>query len=90
MAHDIPKIKVVVAAGVPVAEAIKAALPCRLNEFAARHGLARTAVSMCIHGRQRHERVRALLAAELGVEREWLDRLLDGARTRSAASEAAA
>lgn len=76
------KIKVIAATGIDPADAIKAALPCQINEFAEKHGLARTAVSMCIHGRQRHERVRAALAEELGVERAWLDDLLD---TRAAA-----
>lgn len=77
MPGDGSKIKVIAATGIPPADAIKAALPCQINEFAEKHNLARTAVSMCIHGRQRHERVRQALAEELCVDRAWLDELLD-------------
>lgn len=77
MPHKPVNIKVIIAAGARPADAIKASLPCQVTEFAEKYGLPRTAVSMCIHGRQRHERVRAALAAELGVDRAWLDDLLD-------------
>lgn len=77
MAPNSVNIKVIVAAGAAPADAIKAALPEGPAEFADRHGFPRSHVSRCIHGRQRHERIRALLAEELGVEREWLDKLLD-------------
>jgi hypothetical protein len=73
-------IKVVVAAGVPTPDAIKAALPGTAVAFADRHGFPKTHVSMCIYGRGRYEAVRAALAEELQVEREWLDELLDGMR----------
>lgn len=77
MAPRAVNIKVVVAAGVSAPDAIKAALHGDLAEFADRHGFPRPNVSMCIHGKQRHERIRQALAAELGVESEWLDDLLD-------------
>jgi len=84
MTHKAPKVKAVAAAGVSAPDAIKAALPMQLNEFARLHGFARTAVSMCIHGRQRHDRVRDALAEELGVSREWLDELIDGPKAPAA------
>jgi hypothetical protein len=70
-------IKVIVAAGVPLPQAIKAALPCTLAEFAEENGFPRPHVSMCIHGVQRLERVRDALAPKLGVDREWLDEQFD-------------
>jgi hypothetical protein len=43
-------------------------------------------VSMCIHGKQRHEKVREALAEELGVDREWLDEQLDRLSKEGAAA----
>jgi hypothetical protein len=83
-------IKVIVAAGAPIPGAIKAALPGGLTAFARRHGFHLSHVSMCINGHQRQEKVRAALAEELGVEREWLDDLLDGQMSAQAALKAAA
>lgn len=77
MGSSPPNIKVLVAAGVPIPEAVKACLGRRMNKLARANRIARTAFSNCIHGRQRHDRVRAILAAELQVEREWLDEQLD-------------
>jgi len=77
MPRESGKVKVIVATGVGITEAIKAALPLSISDFAERYQLARTAVSMCIHGRQRHERVREALARELNVDRAWLDEQLD-------------
>lgn len=71
------RIKVVVAAGIPFPDAVKAAIPGSLADFAARHDFTASAVSMCIHGRQRHERVREALVNELSVDRDWLDEQLD-------------
>ena len=70
-------IKVIVAAGVSVADAIRASLPGTLAQFARRHGFQPSQVSRCIHGHAREERVRDALASEFAVEREWLDELLD-------------
>jgi predicted Fe-Mo cluster-binding NifX family protein len=81
-------IKVVIAAGVSVPDAIKAALPGTASAFAERHGFLKPHVSMCIYGRGRYETVRAALASELNVEREWLDEVLDA--QRAAQAEAAA
>lgn len=72
-----PDIKVLIAAGASPRDAIKTALPGTFVEFAERHNFPPSAVSMCIHGRQKHERVRVALAEELGVERDWLDEILD-------------
>lgn len=83
MAQKLGNIKVFVAAGANAADAIKAALPSTYADFAERHGFWRTHVSSCVNGRQRHDRIRDALARELGVEREWLDELLD---TKSAAA----
>jgi hypothetical protein len=83
-------IKVILAAGVPVPQAIKAALPGGLVAFAARHKFHRSHVSMCINGHQRLDRVRAALAEELGVEREWLDAILDQQMAAWAAEKVAA
>lgn len=77
MAREPRNIKVILAAGVPLPQAIKAALPGTSAEFAERYGLFTPHVSNCIRGRQRHEKVRAALAKELRVEREWLDEQLD-------------
>lgn len=85
MAREPGNIKVIVAAGVALPDAIKAALPSTSAEFAEKYGLFTPHVSTCIRGKQRHEKVRAALAAELGVEREWLDRQLDGLRENVAA-----
>lgn len=80
MRESSPDIKAIVDAGVSPRDAIKAALKCSFADFAARNGFFPSHVSSCIHGRQRHERIRAALAEELGVEREWLDELLDAPR----------
>lgn len=71
-------IKVIVAAGVPITEAIKAALPGTCAEFADKYRLFTPHVSTCIRGKQRHRKVREALSKELQVEREWLDGQLDG------------
>ena len=70
-------VKVMVAAGASPRDAIKAALPSTFAEFADRHGFAASHVSRCSNGVQRHEAIRAALAQELDVEREWLDDALD-------------
>lgn len=75
--HTRANVKVMVAAGASPRDAIKAALPGTFAEFADRHGFFASHVSRCIHGTQRHDKVRAALAKELGVEREWLDEILD-------------
>lgn len=77
MGDERVNIKVVVEAGLSITEAIKAAVPGSLADFAARHDFHSSHVSMCIHGRRLHERIREALADELGVEREWLDDRLD-------------
>ena len=77
MGRKLGNIKVFVAAGASAPDAIKAALPDTYADFAERHGFWRAHVSSCVHGKQRHERIRVALAEELGVEREWLDDLLD-------------
>lgn len=74
---DKVNIKVVVAAGVSPRDAIKAALPGTFADFAKRHGLFQSHVSACVNGHSGYARVRAALAEELGVDREWLDELLD-------------
>jgi hypothetical protein len=74
-------IKVLVAAGTPVPGAIKAALGHNgVTRFAREKGFPHPNVSACIYGRQRHDRVRAALADQLGVDRPWLDSALDGLR----------
>jgi hypothetical protein len=80
MRTTLSPVKVIAASGIPAGEAIRAALSATgtIQDFADRHGLPRSAVSGCIHGHQRHERIRAALAIELGVDRPWLDGLLDG------------
>lgn len=78
-------IKVIVAAGASPRDAIKAALPGTFADFAGRHGFAPSHVSRCITGYQRHENIRAALAKELGVEREWIDELLDNGASQGAA-----
>lgn len=70
-------VKVMVAAGASPRDAIKAALPETFAEFADRHGFAASHVSRCINSVQRHEKIREVLAEELGVDREWLDKILD-------------
>lgn len=79
------KIKVLVAMGVPLPMAIKAALGVSVREFAAKHDLQETVVSGLINGSTPYpgERGRAALASELGVEREWLDSLLDAQREQA-------
>lgn len=84
MARAPGNIKVIVAAGVPLPDAIKAALPGTSADFAERHGLNPAHLSSCIHGRQRLDRIRSALAAELEVEREWLDEQLDRAPAKAA------
>lgn len=77
-----------IAAGASPAEAIRSALPGgtrKLSDFAERHGFNLPNVSNCIHGRERQPRVRAAFAEELGVEREWLDELLDSQAEQTAA-----
>lgn len=81
-------IKVVVAAGVPLPEAIKASLRVSCRQFALERGFFPPHVSSCIHGRQRHEKIRAALAEELGVEREWLEQQLDELAERRAKAAA--
>lgn len=77
MPQNRANIKVVVAAGVPIVDAIKAALPMTSAAFAAKYDFPPPHVSACINGHRLHERVRAALAEELGVAREWLDEQLD-------------
>jgi hypothetical protein len=77
MRHQAAPVKFLVASGIEPAFAIRGAIGGTLRAFAARHGFTPSAVSMCIRGKQRHARVRQALTEELGVEREWLDRLLD-------------
>lgn len=72
------------------ADLIRLALPMSLTEFAARHGFSKQEVSQCLYRYRRHEKVRDALAGALGVSRAEIDELLDGARTRSDASEPAA
>lgn len=78
MRETTPNIKVIVAAGVSPRDAIAAALGSSFADFATRHGFFPSHVSRCVNGRERHPRIRAALAEELGVDREWLDELLDG------------
>jgi hypothetical protein len=80
------RIKVIVATGVSFPDAVKAALGSSLRDFAAKHSLDESTVSATINGSTPHpyERVRAALAAELGVEREWLDEQLASIRDRAA------
>lgn len=75
-----PDIKVLIAAGASPRDAIRIALCETFADFAGRHGLSPPHVSNCVNGRDRHERIRAALAADLGVDREWLDELLDSVR----------
>lgn len=77
MPEQTRNIKVIVAAGVPVPDAIRSALPGTLTAFADRHGFNAPHVSLCIHGRAPYTRIRAALAAELGVDLEWLSAQLD-------------
>jgi hypothetical protein len=77
-------IKVIVAAGVSVPDAIKAALPCTSAEFAERYGFNPAHVSSCIHGRQRLDRIRVALAETLDVDLAWLDEQLDAVRNVAA------
>lgn len=73
------KIKVLVENGIAPADAIKACLGTSIRAFASKHRLAESAVSAVINGSTPYpyERVREALALELGVDREWLDALLD-------------
>jgi hypothetical protein len=82
-------IKVIVAAGVPLADAIKAALPCTSAEFAERYGFNPAHVSSCIHGRQRLEKVRVALSETLEIEPEWLDEQFERAAAESGKADAA-
>lgn len=65
--------------GLTVSEAVTRALDCSLTEFADRHGFKQPEVSMCLNAY--HQRgypfIRDAICAELGVEREWLDNLID-------------
>lgn len=85
-----PDIKVLIAAGSHPRDAIKSALGCTFSDFAERHGFVPSAVSMCVHGHQRHEKVRKALAEELNVGREWLDSILDGQVEEAEAEKGAA
>lgn len=69
------KIKVIVAAGVPFPDAVKAALGMSVRDFAEKHGLLENTVSGVINGSTPYpyDRVREALALELEVEREWID-----------------
>lgn len=69
------KIKVLVDAGIAFPDAVKASLGMSIREFAEKYGVVDTAVSGLINGSTPYpyERVRDALAAELGVERAWLD-----------------
>lgn len=80
MANSSTAIKVLVAVGIRPAAAIRAVLDSSFQGFADAHGFSRSEVSACVHGLQRHARVRGALAETLGVEREWLDELLDSER----------
>jgi hypothetical protein len=80
MAVDQPLVKKIVALGVPVPAAIKAALGCSLTDFANAHGLGGSEVRGCVTGFQHHTRVRVVLASVLGVEREWLDEQLNSVK----------
>lgn len=75
---DVPKIKVLTENGIPIAEAVKAALGMSVREFADKHGVPETAVSGVINGSTPHpyNNVRDALCAELGVDRDWLDERL--------------
>lgn len=53
--------------------------------FAAKHDFSEQEVSQCLTGYRRHEKVRAALAEELGVERGEVDELLDRKEAASAA-----
>jgi hypothetical protein len=81
-------IKVLVAAGATAPEAIRIALGRTFADFAHDHTFHRPAVSQCINGVFRHDRIRAALTMELGVEREWLDALLDAEMERRRAEDA--
>lgn len=62
----------------------------QLQEFARKHNLWVEQVSQCIRGVRDYPEIRDALAAELGLTRTQIDELIDGARTRSDASEPAA
>ncbi len=85
MGRKLGNIKVFVAAGASAPDAIRAALPGNFAEFAERHGFWKQHVSNCVNGKGRHGRIRAALAEELGVERAWLDELLDAQNAQTAA-----
>ena len=80
------KIKVLLATGIPLPLAVKASLGISIQDFAAKHAVPAAWVSNVINGSTPYplERVRVALAEELGVEREWLDPLLDAQREEKA------
>lgn len=58
--------------------AIRAALGEPIASFARRHGFAPSNVSACLHWWRRHEKIRRVLADELGVDVEWLGNVIEG------------
>lgn len=78
MRDGMGKIKVIIASGVAVPEAIKAALGMSVREFALKHELPESAVSATINGSTPYPyiNIREALATELGVSREYIDEIL--------------
>lgn len=72
---ETPRIKLLIDAGVSVADGIKAALGMSIRDFAEKHAVPETAVSGVINGSTPHpyNNVRDALCVELGVDRDWLD-----------------
>jgi transcriptional regulator with XRE-family HTH domain len=86
------KIKVIVATGVAFPDAVKAALGMSIREFSGKNGVDESTVSAVINGSTpyTYERVRNVLAEQLGVEREWIDEQLSALRSAAPAGEGAA
>jgi transcriptional regulator with XRE-family HTH domain len=77
-------VKILVAAGAPLALAVRAALGMSQREIADAYGIGETTLSALLAGSARYpyERTRNVLAGALGVERGWLDQQIDHAGQR--------
>ena len=64
---------------------LKLALGMSQKEFGEKYGFSKQEVHQCITGYRTHEKVRAALAEELGVERSEVDELLDRKEAANAA-----
>jgi transcriptional regulator with XRE-family HTH domain len=76
------KVKAIRSQGVPLAMAVRSALPCSISELARRHGLIPSTFSGLLNGSTAYpyRNYRQVLAEALDVSPEWLDAELDAVR----------